>query len=120
MPRAHVMRALLVHKVHICHKSSKASILSQEWGMLWCGSRKPVAPINRQVGAYVITLPIDMLNEHKDTRLPGSSRLCGGGKARDVLPGVESLSHHLTVFGGGEEVTSRAEVLGDGPIGREE
>src|SRR5262249_22014962 len=74
----------------------------------------------RTTGGVVNLLPIDMLNEHKDTRRPGSSRLCGGGKARDVLPGVESLSHHLTVFGGGEEVTSRAEVLGDGPIGREE
>src|SRR5215510_7335672 len=47
MPRAHVMRALLVHKVHICHKPSKARILSQEWGMLWCGSRKPVVYVYR-------------------------------------------------------------------------
>jgi hypothetical protein len=26
-------------------------------------------------------LPVDMINEHKGARLPGSSPLCGGGKA---------------------------------------
>ena len=65
-------------------------------------------------------LPVDMINEHEGARLPGLSRLCGGGKARDILPGIESLLHLLTVFGGGEEVTSRAEVLRDGTIRREE
>jgi hypothetical protein len=46
--------------------------------------------------------------------------LCGGRKARDILPGVESLQHLFAVFGGGEEMASRAEVLRDQPIGGEE
>jgi hypothetical protein len=33
-------------------------------------------------------LPVDVLNKHKGTRLPGSSRLCSSGKARDLLPGM--------------------------------
>jgi hypothetical protein len=45
--------------------------------------------------------------------------LGGGGKARDVLPGVESVPHLLTVCRGGEE-TSGPEVLCDGTIGGEE
>ena len=65
-------------------------------------------------------LPVDMITEHEGARLPESSRLCGGGRARDVLPGVESVPHFLTAFEGAEEVPSRAEVLGDGTIGREE
>jgi hypothetical protein len=65
-------------------------------------------------------LPVDMIHAHEGARLAEASRLCGGGKARDVLPGVESLPQLLTVCGGGEEVTSRAEVLRDGTIGREE
>ncbi len=65
-------------------------------------------------------LPVDMINEHRGARLPEASHLCGGGKAREFLPGVESLPQLLTVFGGGEEVTSRAEVLRDGTICREE
>jgi hypothetical protein len=65
-------------------------------------------------------LPVDMINEHEGTRLPGLSRLCGGGKARDVMPGVESVPQLLTVYGGGEEVTSGAEVLGDRTRGGEE
>src|SRR5262245_478232 len=65
-------------------------------------------------------LPIDRINEAEGARRPGSSVLCGGGKARDVLPGVESLPELLTVSGGGEKVTSQAEVVGDGTIGGEE
>jgi hypothetical protein len=61
-----------------------------------------------------------MINEHEGARRPGSSLLCGGGKARDFLLGVESFPQLLTVFGGAEEVTSRAEVLHDGTIRREE
>jgi hypothetical protein len=69
---------------------------------------------------YVNLLPVDRIHAHEGARLAEASRLCGGGKARDVLPGVESLPQLLTVCGGGEEVTSRAEVLRDGTIGREE
>jgi hypothetical protein len=65
-------------------------------------------------------LPVDRINEREGARLPGSSVLSGGGKARDVLPGVESFSQLLTVFGDGKKVTSQAEVLGNGTIGREE
>jgi hypothetical protein len=61
-----------------------------------------------------------MINEHEGARRPGSSGLCSDGKARDVLPGVESFPQLLTVFGGAEAVTSRAEVLHDGTISREE
>jgi hypothetical protein len=64
-------------------------------------------------------LPVDRINEHEGARLPGSSPLCSGGKARDVLPGVGSFPYRLTVFRGGEKVTSRAEVLGDRTIRRE-
>ena len=53
-------------------------------------------------------------------RPPQSSLLRGGWKARDLLPGGESFLHLLTVYGGREEVTSRAKVLGDRAIGREE
>jgi hypothetical protein len=65
-------------------------------------------------------LPVDMINEHEGARLPGSSRLCGGGKARDFLPGVESFPYFLTVLGGGQAMPSWTEVLGDGPIGGKE
>ena len=65
-------------------------------------------------------LPVDMLNEYKGARLPGLSCLCGGGKAREVLPGVESFPQRLTVFGGGEEATSRTAALRDRPVGGEE
>jgi hypothetical protein len=68
---------------------------------------------------YVNLLPVDRINEHKGTRLPGSSRLCGGGKARDVLPGAESVPQLLAVRGGGQPVTPWAEVLGDGTMRRE-
>jgi Magnesium chelatase, subunit ChlI len=61
-------------------------------------------------------LPVDMINEHNGARLPGSSLLCGGGETHDFLPGVESFPRLLTVFGGGEEVTSRAEVWRDWTI----
>jgi hypothetical protein len=64
-------------------------------------------------------LPIDRINEHEGTRLPRASVLCGGGKARDFLPGMVSFPHLLTVFRGREEVTARAEVWGDGTIDRE-
>jgi DNA invertase Pin-like site-specific DNA recombinase len=64
-------------------------------------------------------LPIDRINEHEGTRLPGASVLWGGGKARDFLPGIASFPHLLTVFRGREEVTARAEVWGDGTIDRE-
>jgi hypothetical protein len=62
-------------------------------------------------------LPVDMSNEHKGARLPGSSRLCGGGKARDFLPGVESVPHFLPVVGGGKPMPSWTEVLGNETIG---
>jgi hypothetical protein len=68
-------------------------------------------------------LPVDRGNESEGARLPGSSILCGGGKARDVLPGAESLPQFSTVCGCGEEVTSQAEqaeVVRDGTIRREE
>jgi hypothetical protein len=68
---------------------------------------------------YVNLLPIDRINEHEGTRLPGASVLWGGGKARDFLPGIASFPHLLTVFRGREEVTARAEVWGDGTIDRE-
>ena len=71
-------------------------------------------------GGVVNLLPVDRINEHEGARRPGASVLCGGGKARDVLPGVESLPQLLTVFGGGEKMTSQAEVLRDGTIRGEE
>jgi hypothetical protein len=61
-------------------------------------------------------LPVDVINEHEGARLPGASRLCGGGKARDGLPGVESVPQLLTVLGSGQPVTPWAEVLGDGTM----
>jgi hypothetical protein len=65
-------------------------------------------------------LPVDIINEHGGVRLSGLSLLGGGGKARDFLPGVESVPHLVTVLGGGEEVASRAKVLRDRSIGRKE
>jgi hypothetical protein len=65
-------------------------------------------------------LPVDRINEHEGTQLPGESLLCDDGKARDVLPGVEPSPQLLTVCGGWEEVASRAEMLGDGTIRGEE
>jgi hypothetical protein len=81
-----------------------------------------VVTVSRDTTTYGVVnlLPVDMLNEHKGTRQPGSSRLCGGGKVRDVLPGAESLPQLSTVVGGGEAMTLRAEVLRDGTIRREE
>jgi hypothetical protein len=73
-----------------------------------------------QLEGVVNLLPVDMMNESEGARLPGSSVLCGGRKVRDVLPGAESLPQFSTVFGGGEGMTSRAEVLCDGTIRREE
>jgi hypothetical protein len=55
-------------------------------------------------------LPADMLNEYKGTRLPGLSWLCGGGKARDVLPGVESFPQLLTVCAIDSSVGPRSQV----------
>jgi hypothetical protein len=39
--------------------------------------------------------------------------LRGYGRARDLLPYLESLNHPLAILGGGESVASRSEVLGD-------
>ena len=41
-------------------------------------------------------------------------------RARDVLPAVESVLHFVTVGRRGESVTTWAEVLQDGTVGREE
>jgi hypothetical protein len=76
--------------------------------------------VNENSDGVVNLLPVDRINEHEGARRPGASVLCGGGKARDVLPGVESLPQLLTVFGGGEKMTSQAEVLRDGTIRGEE
>jgi hypothetical protein len=43
------------------------------------------------VNGVVNLLPVDRINEHEGARLPGASVLCGSGKARDVLPDVESM-----------------------------
>jgi hypothetical protein len=59
---------------------------------------------------------VDTLNAHEGTRRPGSLRLCGGGEARDVLPGVEALRQLYAVLGGGQPVTPGAEVSGDGTV----
>jgi hypothetical protein len=64
-------------------------------------------------------LPVDRIHEHEGVRPPGSSRFCGGGGAREVLPAVASLRQLVTAYGSGEKVTSWAEVLGDGTLGRE-
>jgi hypothetical protein len=45
--------------------------------------------------------------------------LRGHGRARDWLPDLKSLTPLLEVFGGGEPVAFRSEVLADGTI-REE
>jgi hypothetical protein len=84
--------------------------LQRSWG---------IASLHRAIGV-VNLLPVDRVNEHEGARLPGSPLLSDGGKARDVLPGVESFSQVLTIFGGRKKVTSQAEVLRDGTIGREE
>jgi hypothetical protein len=65
-------------------------------------------------------LPVNRINESGGARRPGSSVLRGGRKARDVLPGAESLPQFSTVCGSGEEMTSQAEVVRDGAIRREE
>jgi len=46
--------------------------------------------------------------------------LCSQSHGRDLLPDVESILHFLTVSRRGEAVTTQAEVLHDGTIGREE
>jgi hypothetical protein len=61
-------------------------------------------------------LPVDIINSHEGAQLPGSQLLCGGGEARDFLPGVESFAPLLTVLGGGEKVPSRPEVLSNRTI----
>jgi hypothetical protein len=38
------------------------------------------------------------------------------GRACDLLPALESVSHLLAILGGGEPVASRSEVLSDGTI----
>jgi hypothetical protein len=42
--------------------------------------------------------------------------LRGHGRAHDLLPNLESLTHLLAVLGGGEPVAFRSEVLADGTI----
>jgi hypothetical protein len=57
-------------------------------------------------------LPIDRINEHEGTRRPGASVFCGGGKARDVLPGMASVPHlvgsdiQVMLAGNGASATS--------------
>jgi Homeodomain-like domain len=86
-----------------------------------CDEGPPQSHTRGQVVVGVVNLlPVEMINAHEGARWPEASRLCGGGEARDVLPGAESLPQLSTIFGGGEEVTSRAEVLRDGTICREE
>lgn len=46
--------------------------------------------------------------------------LCGHGRARDLLPDLESLGHFLAILGGEDPMTSWLEVLGDKTICREE
>jgi hypothetical protein len=49
------------------------------------------------------------------------TRLLGGhGRARDLLPNLESLGHLLAIRGGGKPVASRAEVLRKRPIRSQE
>ena len=47
-------------------------------------------------------------------------RLRGHGRARDLLPALESLRHLSAVVVSGEAMASRPEVLGNWTIGREE
>jgi hypothetical protein len=94
-----------------------AAMVSMEPGILMRGDEEET---HNSYQSVVNLLPIDRINESEGARRPGSSVLCGGGKAREVLPDVESLPQLLTVFGGGEKVTSQAEVLRDGTIGGEE
>jgi hypothetical protein len=46
--------------------------------------------------------------------------LGGPGRARDLLPHLESLGHDVALRGGGEPVARRSDVLGNGTIGGEE
>jgi hypothetical protein len=61
-----------------------------------CGFRELFAGCRSVMWAHwrglgvVNLLPVDRINEHDGARRPGSSVLCGSGKVRDVLPGVES------------------------------
>jgi hypothetical protein len=86
----------------------------------WLGSHVLRGSTLTMRDGVVNLLPIDLINAHAGARRPGSSRVCGGGKTRDVLPGVESFPQLLTVLGGGQAVTPWAAVLGDGPVGGEE
>jgi hypothetical protein len=65
-------------------------------------------------------LRVNMLIWQKNTWRPRSRPLGRSWEARDVLLGEESLLHLATVFGGGEKVASRPEVLSNGTVGREE
>jgi predicted ATPase len=55
-----------------------------------------------------------MINEQEGTRLLRSSLLSCGGKARNFLPGIESVPHLLTVLGGGEVVVEQVVAKTDG------
>jgi hypothetical protein len=92
----------------------------QGWRLKLLTIVQPQSSRTRTPGDVVNLLPVDMTNEYEGARLPGSSHLCGGGTARDVLPGVESFPHFLTVLGGGQAMPSWTEMLGDGPIGSKE
>ncbi len=61
-----------------------------------------------------------MSNRQENAWRPEVCPLCGSRKARHVLPGVESLLHFLTVFGGGEKLASGADVWRDRLIGGKE
>ena len=60
--------------------------------------------------------PADMSNGQEGARLPESGSLGCGGKACNVLPGIASLPHLLTIGRGGIAMTSWAEMLGNGTI----
>jgi hypothetical protein len=87
----------------------------------WRGKDSIVTPLALWVTPHLLDgivnlLPLDSARLAGRCTMPGSSRLGGGGKACEVLPGGESLPHLLTVFGGREEVAPWAEVVPDRTI----
>jgi hypothetical protein len=75
--------------------------------------------MNRAAG--IVNLWVPMLSPGVEVGgLSCALSLRSDGRARDLLPNLESLGHLLAVLGGRQQVTSRSEVLGNWAIGGEE
>ena len=69
-------------------------------------------------GIVKLTIP-ERITRHSGRRVSLGPSLCGYGRIRDLPPDPESVRHLLTVLGGGEEMSTRSEVLGNRAIGGE-